>query len=274
MLSPSCSPLNSQPSETATKQIVWSGVVKIDRDMVFPEETDLLVLPGTEIVFLPTDPQHDTFSGHPNFTGYELVIHGTITAIGTAEQPILFRAEEPDAAPGSWGGINLVGSAGARFEYCRFSQADSAIHSQKSTVAVEQSVFNHNLVGVRFHDSEMLIEHNLFEANRTAIRFHFGAPVICLNVIRNNEQGLFITSYPRDYHIENNTFAQNRRGNVILGELVPDDVKMPRNYWGTTDPGLISSSFYDGQRDDYIGLVRFEPVRTEPVAGSGVSWNP
>ncbi len=253
--------------------IVWSGIVEIDQDMVFPSGTELIIMPGTEIVFLPVDPARDTFRGHPNFTGYELIIYGRIYALGTAENPIIFRAAEAGAAAGSWGGINLVESPGARFEYCIFRQADSAIHSQMSDVAVEQSIFEQNLVGVRFHDSQILIENNLFQQNRTAVRFHFGSPVICMNVFRNNERGIFISSYPREYHIENNSFLQNRRGNVILGEEVPDDVQMPRNFWGTTDSAAIADSFYDGQRDDYIGTVRFEPYRTEPYVGSGVTWS-
>ena len=265
-----CSLANQNVTSTPT---VWSGIVVIDRDIVFPSGSELIIMPGTEIVFQPVDPARDTFRGHPNFTGYELIIYGQVSALGTAEKPIIFRASETDAVAGSWGGINLVESSGARFEYCIFRQADSAIHSQMSAVAVEQSIFEQNLVGVRFHDSEILIENNLFQQNRTAIRFHFGSPVICLNVIRNNERGIFISSYPRDYHIENNSFLQNRRGNVILGEEVPDDVQMPRNYWGTTDSSTISDTFFDGQRDDYIGKVLFEPFRTEPFVGSGVIWS-
>lgn len=268
-----CSTAMQRDTNNLSTSIVWSGVVEIDQDMVFPQESELTILPGTEIVFMQVDPERDTFRGHPNFTGYELIIYGRVSALGTAEQPIIFRAADSDAGAGSWGGINLVESSGSRFEYCLFKQADSAIHSQMSDVAVERSIFENNLVGVRFHDSQILIENNLFQQNRTAIRFHFGSPVICLNVIRNNERGLFISSYPREYHIENNSFLQNRRGNVILGEEVPDDVQMPRNYWGTTDSERIADSFYDGQRDDYIGMVRFKPFRTEPYAGSGVSWS-
>ena len=268
-----CSAVKKPGTDALSTSIVWSGIVEIDQDMVFPQEIELVILPGTEIVFLPAVPERDTFRGHPNFTGYELIVYGRVTALGTAERPIVFRAADSEAEAGSWGGINLVKSNGSRFEYCLFKQADSANHSQMSDVAVEHSIFEDNLVGVRFHDSQILVESNLFQQNRTAIRFHFGSPVICLNVIRNNERGVFISSYPLEYHIENNSFIQNRRGNVILGEEVPDDVQMPRNYWGTTDSSLIADSFYDGRRDDYIGLVKFEPFRTEPFAGSGVSWS-
>jgi hypothetical protein len=247
--------------------------VEIDHDMVFPVGSELIILPGTEVVFLLADPVQDTYQSHPNFPGYELIIHGRVTAIGTIDQPIIFRSMDPAASAGSWGAINLVESPEARFEHCKFIQADSAIHSQKSDVSVENSLFEKNLVGVRFYDSEILIESNLFQHNQTAIRFHFGAPVICLNTIRNNEQGIFVTSYPRDYHVENNSFLQNRYGNVILGEIVPADLIIPGNFWGMTDPDRIAETFYDGRRDDYIGYVRFEPFLLKPADGSGGRWN-
>jgi hypothetical protein len=273
LLCSACSPLQSDQSNLQSEPIVWSGIVKIDRDIVFPPGSELIILPGTEVVFLQVDPARDTYRRHPNFTGYELIIHGRVTAVGTIDRPIIFRSIDPAAGAGSWGGINLVESPDARFEQCKFIQADSAIHSQKSDVSIENSLFERNLVGVRFHDSEILIESNLFQDNRTAIRFHFGAPVICLNTIRNNERGLFVTSYPRDYHIENNSFLQNRYGNVILGEEVPADLLMPDNYWGMTDPDRIAATFFDGRRDDYIGYIRFEPFLLKPADQSGGIWN-
>jgi hypothetical protein len=269
-----CTPLQSSHiNDSRSEQLIWSGIVFVDQDMVFSAETELIIRPGTEVVFLPASAARDTFQGHPHFTGYELIIYGKVTAVGTAEMPIIFRSIDPNAEAGAWGGINLVQSPGARFEYCQFMQSDSAVHSQNSVVAVEHSIFENNLVGVRFHDSEILVEQNLFQSNQTAIRFHFGAPVICLNVIRNNMRGLFITSYPRDYHIENNSIFENMNGNVILGEEVPDDVQLTRNYWGTTDPDNIAATFYDGQRDDYIGLIQFTPYLHESAVESGVKWS-
>ncbi|MBE0501563.1 MAG: right-handed parallel beta-helix repeat-containing protein, partial [Desulfuromonadales bacterium] len=216
-----CLPLQKPQTDFQPAMIVWSGTVEIDGDTIFAPATELIILPGTEVVFLPADPARDTLQRHPNFIGYELIIQGRVTAVGTADRPIIFRSSDLASGAGSWGGINLVESPDARFEFCQFMQADSAVHGQKSKITVENSLFARNRVGVRFYDSEILIENNLFHNNQTAIRFHFGAPVICLNIIRNNEQGLFVTSYPRDYLIENNTFEQNRYGNVILGEEVP-----------------------------------------------------
>jgi len=202
-----------------------------------------------------------------------LIVYGRIEALGTASQPIVFRAADPLAGAGVWGGLNLIDSPSADFAYCRFTQADSALHSQHSQVFVQQCRFDHNRVAIRFHSTNILIERNTFHDNGAAIRFHEGAPVICLNDISRNERGLFITSHPVDYHIENNRFRDNRLGNVILGEEVPEDVLMPGNDWGTIDSAVIVPTLYDGHRDDWLGRVLFEPVRSVAAGEVGAEWN-
>ncbi|MBE0502472.1 MAG: hypothetical protein IBX47_13675, partial [Desulfuromonadales bacterium] len=70
-----------------------------------------------------------------------------------------------------------------------------------------------------------------------------------------------------------NTFEQNRYGNVILGEEVPDDFRLPGNYWGSTEPEQIAATFYDGRRDEAIGRVIFTPFLPKPAVGSGGVWS-
>lgn len=250
---------------------VWSGQVKIHGDIILPEGSHLRIMPGTEVLFYPAG-ENERFSDHPNFPGSELIIRGTIIAEGTADQPIVFRYFDKTAPAGSWGGINIMESFDSSFEYVLFRQADSAIHSQDSRLYIEQSIFENNLVAIRFHTSQILIENNLIHDNDTGIRFHFGQPVICKNDIVNNGKGLFITSYPRNYRIENNTIMANQR-NVVLGEEVPDDVNLPRNYWGSVDEKLIRNFFYDGQIDTYLGKLLIKPLRSEPDPASGINWN-
>jgi len=254
-------------------QLVWQGRIEIVGDVVLAEGSELRILPGTEVVFLPAPPELDRWQEHPNFPGSELIVHGRIEALGTAQEPIIFRAADPQAAAGAWGGVNIVESPEADFAYCFFTQADSALHSWKSRVFVEQCRFERNQVGIRFNDSPILIERNTLHDNGTAIRFHFGAPVICRNDIVGNGRGLFITSYPQDYLIENNRIDGNSEASVVLGEEVPDDVLMPGNDWGTTVAAAITAGFFDGRRDSWLGQIRFEPVRTLPAAATGAEWS-
>lgn len=250
----------------------WRGTVQIAGDLVVAEGAHLVIAPGSEIVFLPPIKGEGQWIEHPHFPGSELIVRGSIVAEGTAAKPITFRYLDAAAPPGSWGGVNLVASPSARFRYCRFTQADSALHSQGSTVFVEESLFEYNLVGIRFHSSEISIEHNLLRRNGTAIRFHFGAPVICRNDIRDNDKGFFVTSYPRDYRIEANNIVGNGRS-VVLGEEVPDDLNLAENFWGETDPARIERDFVDGRKIEYLGRIRYRPFAAEPFADAGATWN-
>lgn len=255
-------------------ELTWQGEVLVAGDVILEEDVKLTILPGTRVRFMPPEAGTDGFVDHPHFPGSELIIKGRISAIGTPSEPILFEAVEPDAAAGSWGAINLFGSQEAVFEYCLFRQADSAIHSWDSQVYIEQSVFENNLVAVRFNDSEILIENNLLRNNHTGIRFHFGSPVICENEFLDNDVNLFVTSHPRDYRIENNSFGTPAEYHVVFGEEVPEDVVLSRNFWAHAKSSAEGDSFYDGSRSPYLGRVIIEPQRTTPSSQAGLSWTP
>lgn len=247
-----------------TQDEIWRGRVEIDGDVVIAENVNVRIAPGTQVVFLPPSPGQDRLTEHPHFVGSELIVRGRLLAEGTAAAPITFSALDPAAPAGSWGAINLVQSAGSEFRHCRFTQADSAIHSQEARAAIVCSTFTRNLVGVRFFGSQITITDNLFHDNGTAIRFHFGAPLITGNLLTENDKGLFITSFPRDYRISANTIVASRDAQVVLGEEVPDDLLLPGNYWGSSDPQEIRRHFFDGQQSDYLGMVRFEPFLRTP----------
>ena len=247
-----------------TADELWSGRIEIDGDVVIAANAVVRIAPGTQVVFLPPSAGQDRLIEHPHFVGSELIVRGRLLAEGTAQAPITFRALDPAAPAGSWGAINLVQSVGSRFRHCRFTQADSAIHSQEANVQVACSTFTRNLVGVRFFDSQIKITDNLFRDNGTAIRFHFGAPVIERNLISQNDKGLFVTAFPRDYRIADNAIVASREVQVVLGEEVPDDLLLPDNYWGSVDQQEIRRHFFDGQQSDYLGTVRFEPFLVTP----------
>lgn len=270
-----CSHLPKQPVTGVLEgDLHWSGEIRLAGDVILAENSRLVIAPGTRILFLPPADAPGGLVEHPHFPGSELIVKGRLQAIGRPDAPIVFRAADPQASAGSWGAVNLAGSPEAIFEYCIFRQADSAIHSRDSQVYIEQSLFENNLVGIRFHDSDILIEDNLLRDNDAAIRFHFGAPVICNNRFEANRVHLFVTSHPRDYRIEHNHFGPASDYRVVLGEAVPEDLLLPRNYWGLDEPAELLPTFFDGHRSDYLGKVRVAPMLTEPPRHNGFSWNP
>ncbi len=254
-------------------QHYWQGVVRLRGDVILAADAELTIAAGTRVLFLLPVAGEEQLTDHPYFPGSELIVRGQISAEGTAAAPILLQSADPQAGPASWGGINIEESERASFNYCSFQQADSAIHSRNSWVSVENSLFFNNLVGIRFHDSDILIENNLLHHNGAAIRFHFGSPVIRKNEIRDNRKGLFITSAPWGYQIENNSFLNNRPYQVNLGEGVTEPVQLGNNFWGDDVAAGLETYFYDGRLDDWLGVINYLPQRSNPDSDVGIRWN-
>lgn len=261
----SCATLRQSGVQTLSGKIFWQGEVRLHGDIVLETGAELTIAPGTRIIFEPPRAGEDLYQEHPYFPGSELIVRGRLIARGTSAEPIVFMASEPKAAAGSWGGINIEDSQGVVFDYCRFIQANSAVHSRQSLVSIEHSVFKNNLVAVRFHDTQLLVENNLFENNDAAIRFHFGSPVIRNNLIRNNDKGLFISADPRDYQIEDNSFIENISYHVSLGEGVRQPVDLRNNYWSEPAGAELERLFFDGRVDSWLGKIEYLPVRDKSV---------
>ncbi len=254
--------------------LFWQGRVMLVGDVIVEQGASLTIAPGTEVIFLSSPPELDLLVDHPNFPGSELIVKGVLRAEGTAEAPIVFRHRDPAAPPGSWGAVNLTESPSATFRYCRFTQADSAVHSQQSAkVVIQNCLFEKNLVGVRFFSTDMLIESSTLRDNGAGVRFHFGSPVVRRNLFEKNGRAFFFTSFPRNYRIEYNNILSSLDYQVVLGEEVPDDVLLAHNYWGTIDGALIESRFFDGRRDPYLGQVRYLPLESDLIEKAGISWS-
>jgi hypothetical protein len=250
----------------------WEGEVRLAGDVLLAPDARLTIRPGTQVLFLPPGGFPGGLTEHPHFAGSELIIQGHLRAEGTADAPIVFRAANPAAAAGSWGALNLEEGGEGYFSHCIFRQADSAIHGSESSIVVTESLFENNLVGLRFHSSAVLATHNLWRNNGTAIRFHFGAPEISGNRCEGNRRNLFVTAHPTDYRIENNLFGKAAEYQVVLGEEVPDDFLLARNAWETTSLAELQSEMYDGRQVTYLGKVLVEPLLLAPPEGVGPSW--
>jgi len=251
----------------------WKGDVFLRGDVIVPAGETLTIAPGTRVQFLPPGRGEDSFTDHPFFPGSELIVYGRVVAEGTPENPIIFEAADSQGPPGSWGAINFQEDSSGRFSHCVFTQADSALHSQNASMRIENCFFSQNLVGIRFNQTDMLIRNNLIADNQTGIRFHYGSPEIVDNILTDNQKGIFVTSFPRDYQIYGNILMGSRRYHVVLGEEVPDDVRMVNNYWGSGDLEEIAARMFDGRRIEYLGRVLFEPFLTSPNPVAGPTWS-
>lgn len=263
----------SQPvnSNILNGNIYWEGEVRLQGEVVIGRDAVVTIAPGTRILFMPYLEENPERQRKPHeLRGSRLLVHGKIIARGTAYQPITFSHFDPDAPPGSWGGIKIQDAEEAYFYNCEFRQAMNAIHSCRSWMTIEYSRFEKNQVGILFHNTEILIERNLFRDNGTAVFYLSGAPVICENKIVGNDNGLVIADASNEYRIENNSFFDNRSYNVGLGERVRRSVDLRNNYWGTSDSKTLESKLFDGRSSLWKGEINYLPMRNQPVRTSGL----
>ncbi|NES81638.1 MAG: hypothetical protein F6K10_09665 [Moorea sp. SIO2B7] len=91
----------------------WNGVVEISENLTIPDDTTLTIEPGTILKFT-------------NNAG--LNIKGTINALGTLENPILFTSSNATPTAGNWRGITLSSSdAVGNLANVKIEYADEAI---------------------------------------------------------------------------------------------------------------------------------------------------
>jgi len=104
----------------------WKGIVYIDDTLAIPAPYTLTIEAGTQVIFLG-----DT-------TG--IASNGTIRAIGTEQEPILFFSKYDNQ---KWNGISIENSSNNKFEYCSF-------HNTDNTALILQSTSHDTITHCRF----------------------------------------------------------------------------------------------------------------------------
>ena len=127
-------------------------------DVTIGPAATLIVDPGVEVV-APAE----RAPGEGEDTGrIELVVRGTLLAVGTQESPVVFRSEAGGRS--SWAGIRLEGEGSARLEHVRVEGARTALDVRSGRVP-------HGLVTAAFTGCETALrwasDADLFLADRT-----------------------------------------------------------------------------------------------------------
>ncbi|MEJ2406518.1 MAG: right-handed parallel beta-helix repeat-containing protein [Candidatus Thiodiazotropha sp.] len=113
----------------------WSGTVDLTGDVIVPEGATLTILPGT-IINMPH--KHDGTMGGSDASLSELIVNGSIIAIGTEVQPIVFTSDASSKAKGDWSGIVSYGDL--NFEHVVVEYGDYGITCISRTPASECTI--------------------------------------------------------------------------------------------------------------------------------------
>ncbi|MBW2108270.1 MAG: right-handed parallel beta-helix repeat-containing protein, partial [Deltaproteobacteria bacterium] len=120
----------------------WSGTVTLTGDVTVPVGVTLTIEPGTEIVF-PAGAD-DTGGGEaPGLT--ELIVNGSLSAVGAEGSKITFRSSAPSPAKGDWGGIRVSWGLGVKtleLAHCIVQHASAGVYFQVQNGVQSASITN------------------------------------------------------------------------------------------------------------------------------------
>ena len=131
----------------------WTGTVVIDGQVAVPEDVTLTIEPGTHVLFSFRDTNSDGLGES------WIIVQGTVKVLGEEDEWVLFDSEEKNAGPGAWDSLSIIASDSTDnlIRYALFRHGVKSLHTHFSKVRLEHSVFEDNLRGIQFQESEKTI---------------------------------------------------------------------------------------------------------------------
>jgi hypothetical protein len=243
-------------------ETVWRGEVTIDGIVTVKKSGRLVIEPGTRVLFVRRDHDGDGIGDS------ELLIEGALIARGTAQSPIVFTSASAEPQRADWKYLYLDFATEVVIDYIVSEYAYSGLQIHFCRARVTNSIFRHNVDGLRFSTVNLLAAGNRMYDNRHGLRYEErrGKAHLHHNDIRDNDVGLFVVTRSTDNAlIEQNNIVDNRQYNVKLGWQQPGDVTLPHNWWGTAEPQAIKKTFLDQDIDGSLGRVSAPQPLVAPV---------
>ena len=249
------------PTESITGDVVWQGEVLVDRIVVVRVGASLTVAPGTQVLFRRIDWDGDGIGDA------ELTVEGSLRAVGTPEEPILFASAEAEPRPADWKYLMVNFAQRAELGYASVRHAYSGLQVHYSTAEVHHCEFRDNVDGVRFSTAQLHLTGCWVHHNTNGIRFEErGHPAqIEGNEISDNDVGVFaVTECRGGSRFFGNNIRRNRYS-IKMGWEQPHDLTFPGNFWGVQTAAEHLATLYDGHTDPALGKVIVETLLPDPV---------
>ncbi len=244
----------------------WSGEVQVAGRVIVTRSGSLTIAPGTRVVFARFDEDGDGIGDG------ELLVEGSLTAVGTRAAPIVFTSAEPEPQPADWKYLYLDFARKGELAHVISEYAYSGVQVHFCRASIRDSVFRHNVDGVRFSTVTLDLEYNDIYANTHGLRYEErrGTARVLHNNITNNQIGIFVVTRAEDRsRIERNNLAGNHHYSVKMGHTQTADIRLPHNWWGTTDRDAIARTFLDRGVDAALGRVLAPEPLDGPVRDAG-----
>ena len=256
-------PVRTLENQVITDNQVWQGDIHIRGIVTVKKGARLKIRPGTRVIFAPLDEDGDGIGDG------ELLVEGSLHAVGSAEQPILLTSGAENPQPMDWKFLYLDFAKDVEIEHLISEYAYSGVQIHFCKAKVTNSEFRYNIDGVRFSTVNIELAGNRIHHNRHGIRFEErrGSGRVHHNLISDNEIGVFaVTRCENKTLFELNNLVNSREYQVKLGIEQPYALSFPRNWWGTADVATLQDSFFDRSYDRALGRVTAPEPLGEPVA--------
>jgi len=240
----------------------WQGTVRISGVVTVKKSGKLVIKPGTKVLFKRIDRDGDGIGDS------ELLVEGALIARGTVDAPIIFTSAEKNPQKADWKYLYLDFARQAEIEHVISEYAYSGIQVHFCKATIKNSIFRHNVDGVRFSTVNIVVQGNRIYDNKHGLRYEErrSSAEVTGNDIRDNEIGIFVVTRSDDKaRISRNNIVANSRYNVKLGISQHADVTLPQNWWGELSAEKIEESFFDKKQDASLGRVRALKPLLSPV---------
>ncbi len=215
---------------TLSKDMLWKVSnlpYLIHDDVVVAQAFELTIEPGTVIQF------YDSYA--------DLVVQGTLTAIGTEALPIVFTSLG-DAAEKTWGGVYLGAAAsGSRLEYCQVRYGGSNYFSYTADSMLRAENSNPTLVHCQFGHSKSYGV-SLLQSNAQLTQVHFSANTRAAGYMDTSSFPIFtsLSAADNEYNaMEIRSGWVNQDGQWDYSEipyLIQSDINIPKESLLTIAP--------------------------------------
>ncbi len=269
----------SYNGETITEDTEWHGRVTILGSLSIAPQATLTIDPGTVVEFKRTSAVENSAV---------LLIQGRLSAVGTKDMPVSFRAAPGDASAKGWQGIVFLASEKKNvLEFCRLEGAETGVDAEYSNVTVKDSRFegcrkavraensllyirgckaNKCGLGIVLYDSEAEMDAVSLISNHIGIYSKKSSVYLSGSNLSGNELQAFIAEDSK-VKIAKNTFERNGSGIALSaceGSVSGNVIVKNGDYGISLTGSLVKVYANDISRNDGIGMRVGD--------GKGIAW--
>ncbi len=252
-----CSP--AEISDTAKtgmilKDEVWSGTIHITGDIWVPKWVTLTIKPGTKILIKANSDDQNAGGEHiqDEITSEDpsskreyteshinIGISGTLTAVGTPEEKIIFTSDSSNPYNTDWDGITFDSGSSGEMKYCivEYTHTGPALHGTDD-VTISHCEIRHTFWGgLHAFENSPVFEYNVLDdIGHEAFDTHKASPIIRYNNISHTRSAVVFNNHAGKPLIFENNIIKNSSNLAMLQENAYAVIK-DNKFIGSDDTG-------------------------------------